>query len=96
MGKKGYRIIFETYDVIEPTLILNRSTMMEETLIDPINLHDFSIGHEKQIELLQASLDNIIAEKVKLLNQTQTQCPECKGQLTKLGKQASAFYDVFT
>ena len=46
---------------------------MEDKLIEPTNLHDFSIGHEKQIELLQASLDNIIAEKVKLLNQNQTQ-----------------------
>ena len=96
MTNKGYRIIFETYDVNEPTHILNRSTMMEESLIEPTNLHDFSVAHEKQIELLQASLDNIIAEKVKLLNQNQTQCPECEGHLKTKGTQASAFYDVFT
>ena len=64
--------------------------MMEETLTQPTNLHDFSIDHSKQIELLQASLDNIITEKVKLLNQNQTECPKCKGQLRKLGKQTSA------
>ncbi|NQY36847.1 MAG: hypothetical protein HRT37_18160 [Alteromonadaceae bacterium] len=96
MGQKAYIIIFETYDLTDPALILNRSTIMEESLTQPTNLHDFSIDHEKQIELLQISLDNIIAEKVKLLNQNQTACPKCKGQLAKLGKQTSAFYDVFT
>ena len=55
MGQKAYRIIFETYDLTDPALILNRSTIMEESLTQPTNLHDFSIDHEKQIELLHHS-----------------------------------------
>ena len=96
MENKAYRVTFETYNVNEPSIVLNRSIIMEDTLTPPTNLLNFSISHVKQIELLQKSLDCIVSEKVKLLNQDKTLCSECKGHFKKAGKQSSAFYDVFT
>lgn len=94
--KKGFRIIFESYDLNNPELIISRSTIIEDLISKPTDCLDFSLEYEKQIELLQLTLDKIISEKAKLLNQDQTSCPKCKGKIIKRGTHLSTFHDVLT
>ena len=93
---KGFRITFETYSLSAPDKILERSVVMEDKISKPTNCLDFSIEHNKQIEIIQSSVDKIIAEKSKLLNTEKKSCPECSGKLVKLGRHRSIFHDVFT
>ncbi len=93
---KGYRIIFETYDVNNPKKSLKQSTLFSGEVTAPTNCLDFSIEQEDQISILQAALDEIITEKTKLLNQDISCCPECSGKVIKLGQQPSSFHDLLT
>ncbi len=93
---KGFRIIFESYDLKNPESILGRTIMMEDNISKPTNCLDFSLEHEKQIEIIQLTLDQIISEKAKLLNQDQCSCPKCDGKIIKRGTHLSTFHDVFT
>jgi hypothetical protein len=62
----------------------------------PTNCLDFSLAHHKQIQLLQSALDNILLEKAALINCHLKSCPNCPGEVIKLGKRKSTFHDVFT
>jgi hypothetical protein len=93
---KGFRIIFETYDVDDPHATIDRSLILEDVISKPTNCFDFSLEHEKQIELIQISMDKIIAEKAKLINTDYTICPECGGKIKKYGANISTFHDIFT
>ena len=88
---KGYRIVFETYDLNNPDITLGKSTLFKGDVTAPTNCLDFSIEQKEQIAILQASLDKIICEKTKLINQDITCCPKCSGKVIKLGKQPSKF-----
>jgi hypothetical protein len=94
--KKGFRILFETYDLNEPESIIDRAIIIEDHITKPITCLDFSLEHDKQIELIQRTMDHIISEKAKLLNQDQGSCPKCGGKIIKLGTHTSTFHDVFT
>ena len=93
---KGFRIVFESYDMDAPEKVLEQSLLLEERITKPTNCLDFSLEHEKQITLVQRALDHIISEKTKLLNQAKQDCPECTGKIIKIGMQVSSFSDVFT
>lgn len=93
---KGYRIFFETYDLNNPSNVIDKSLLFEEKIIAPNNCLDFSLEQEDQIAILQASLDKIISEKVKLINKDIKSCPKCSGKVIRLGKQPSKFHDLFT
>jgi hypothetical protein len=93
---KKYKIIFQSFDQDDPNTILTEKTLLEDTINAPTNCLDFSIGHTKQITLIQNSQDIILNEKAKLLNKEVDTCPDCKSSLIKFGNQNSTFYDVFT
>jgi hypothetical protein len=93
---KGFRIVFESYDIDEPESLFHRETILSGAITPPTNCLDFSLSHESQIALIQDVQDKIIAEKVQLLNQELSSCPNCQGRLKKRGKQTSTFHDVFT
>ncbi len=93
---KGYRIIFESIDLDNPSTVVRQSTLIEESVKVATNCLDFSLEHEKQIKLLQAALDNILIEKTELINNDLHLCPKCPGELIKQGKRKSTFHDVFT
>ena len=93
---KGYRIVFQSFDQDEPDVILTEQRLLEDILNMPSNCFDFSMGHSKQIELIQTAQDAILNEKSKLIHQEKDKCPECNKNLIKFGKQKSTFYDVFT
>lgn len=94
--EKRYRIVFESYDATSRENSLSSSVIIDEAISKPTNCLDFSIEHHQQIQIIQTSLDKIIAEKAKLLNQDSQECPECSGILIKIGNQQSTFHDVFT
>lgn len=94
--RKGYRVIFETIDLDNPSEPLEQTTLLEEMVSAPSNCLDFSLPHYKQIELLQSTLDNILREKAALINSNLSLCPNCPGKLIKQGKRTSTFHDVFT
>ena len=94
--RKGCRILFESYDLDDPNVVLSHSIIQNYSLSKPTNCLDFSLSHEDQIHLLQKTLDKILQEKTALLNQNVTQCPECSGKMIKLGHQTSTLHDVFT
>ena len=79
--RKGYRVIFETIDLDNPSEPLEQTTLLEEMVSAPSNCLDFSLPHYKQIELLQSTLDNILREKAALINSNLSLCPNCPGKL---------------
>lgn len=93
---KGFRILFETYDLHNPQSILSHATIMQGVITKPTNCLDFSLQHEQQIELIQVTMDKVISEKAKLLNQDINECPKCNGKIIKRGTHTSTFHDVFT
>jgi hypothetical protein len=92
---KGYRVIFESYDDSNPTLPLTKTMVSEGVLEKPTSLMDFSMGIDKQIDLIKATQNCILQEKITLLTNL-TSCRCCKGKLKKFGQTSSTFYDVFT
>lgn len=93
---KGFRILFETYDLNNPQSTLSHATIMDGVISKPTNCLDFSLQHERQIELIQVTMDKVISEKTKLLNQDINDCPKCNGKIIKRGTHTSTFHDVFT
>ena len=93
---QGYRIVFETYSLDNPNDIKEQSVIIEDIVTRPTSCLDFSISHEQQIEILQNSIDHVIAEKTKLINSESGDCPNCSKNLIKLGYHRSTFHDVFT
>jgi len=93
---KGYRIIFESIDLDDPSEVMRKATLLEGSVNAPTNCLDFSLEHKQQIQLLQTALDNILREKAELINSNLPPCPKCPGELIKLGKRKSTFHDVFT
>lgn len=94
--EKGFRVIFETYDIKNPESVLSRTLIIQDNISQPTDCLNFSLQHEKQIQLIQLTLDKIIAEKAKLLNQNLSVCPKCHGKIIKRGTHRSTFHDVFT
>ena len=92
----AYRIIFETIDLDDSSKITNQSVLLEENITKPTNCLDFSLDYEKQIHLLQTSIDRIVNERAKLINKDIIACPECNGKMKKIGKATSTFSDVLT
>lgn len=92
----SYRIIFETYNLSNEDSTLSRSEIMRDTISKPTNCLDFSLDHENQIQLIQSTIDHIIAEKIKLLNDSHKDCVKCSERLVKSGNHVSTFHDVFT
>ncbi len=93
---KRYRIVFQTLDALDSEDVITEKVIMEDKIEAPQNCFDFSIGHSKQIDLLQAAQDQILNEKLKMLHQETTECPTCHIKLMKFGKQKSTFHDIFT
>jgi hypothetical protein len=93
--QKAYRIVFESYEKQNPQKTLTRTTLIEDAIEKPTSLLNLSIGHGKQISLLQGAGDCYLNEKLNLLEQTRV-CSDCQGKLNKLGKHISTFHDVFT
>jgi len=93
---KNYRIIYQSYDVKDPSKIITQKTLLEDNITAPTNCFDISMGLGKQIELVQTSQDAVIFEKIETLQQTKTGCSKCDGELIKFGNQYSTLYDVFT
>ena len=96
MHNKGFRIVFETYEIDNPQTIISSTIVMNDVISKPTNCLDISMEHEKQIELLQATLDKIISEKAKLLNKDEHVFPQCSGTIIKRGTRTSIFNDIFT
>ena len=95
--QKGYRVIFQTYDLSTPTKTINEVCILESTMEAPTNCLNFSIGMENQIKLIQGVQDNVLNEKAKILaEENSNTCRCCKGKLVKGGTQATTFHDVFT
>ncbi len=92
---KVYRIVFESIDLDDPSKVLCKATLLENAVTAPTNCLDFSLEQKKQIQLLQAALDNILIEKTELINSNLSSCPKCPGELIKRGKRKSTFHDVF-
>ena len=49
---KGYRIVFETYDLNNPSDVIGKSVLFEEKITVPNNCLDFSLEQEDQIAIL--------------------------------------------
>ena len=94
--RKGFRITFESFDLDNPGDIIDKSLLIKGEITKPTNCLDFSISHERQIELIQKALDKIIAEKATLINESSDCCPKCSSRLTKMADHISTFNDVFT
>lgn len=93
-----YRVVFETYDDDSSDKHLSRQEIVGDILHKPTNCLDFSMGFDNQIKLIQGVQDNIILEKVKLVNEDKEFCPKCEKQrvLNKYGSHKSWFHDVLT
>ena len=94
--RKGYRITFESFDLDNPGVTLNKSLLMEDEITKPTNCLDFSLSHERQMGLIQEALDKIIHEKASLINEDLKSCPKCSSRFTKKGTHISVFSDIFT
>ena len=94
--RKGYRIIFETFDLDNPIDVFKQSVLMQEEITKPTSCLDFSVPHEKQTGLIKKALDNILNEKASLLNEDLECCSKCSSKLTKKGMNISTFNDIFT
>jgi len=92
----SYRVVFETYDKADTGKVISRKEVMEDVIYKPTNCLDFSMGFDKQIKLVQVVQDNLLAEKVKLVNIEKQQCPHCTTKLHKFGTHTSCFHDVLT
>ena len=92
----SYRVVFETYDKADTGKVISRKEVMEDVIYKPTNCLDFSMGFDKQIKLVQVVQDNLLAEKVKLVNIEKQQCPHCATKLHKFGTHTSCFHDVLT
>lgn len=92
---KGYRVIFESYDESNPAISLTNTIISEGTLEKPTSLMNLSMGMDKQIDLIKATQNCVLQEKMVLLKK-RTSCPCCTGKLKKFGQTSSTFYDVFT
>ena len=77
---KGYRITFESIDLDDSNKVLCKAILLENLVNAPTNCLDFSLEHEKQIQFLQAALDNILLEKSALINSNLESCPKCPGE----------------
>ena len=53
---KGFKIIFESFDLDNPEGTLKKSLIMEGKISKPTNCLDFSFTHKQQIELIQGNL----------------------------------------
>ena len=93
---KAYRIVFECYDKNNPGHVLSKQTVFEDELNKPTNCLDFTIGFDKQINLIKIIQDCVLLEKTSLLNKERKSCPECKQRLIKFGSQYSTIHDVLT
>ena len=94
--QKAYRVVFEYYDQNQPDTVLSKQTVFEDIINKPTNCLDFTIGFDKQIELIRSIQDCVLLEKTKLLNKERKECPECHIKLTKFGSQNSTIHDVLT
>ena len=94
--QKAYRVVFEYYDENQPDTVLSKQTVFEDIINKPTNCLDFTIGFNKQIELIRSIQDCVLLEKTKLLNKERKECPECHIKLTKFGSQNSTIHDVLT
>ena len=83
--QKAYRVVFEYYDENQPDTVLSKQTVFEDIINKPTNCLDFTIGFNKQIELIRSIQDCVLLEKTKLLNKERKECPECHIKLTKFG-----------
>ncbi len=92
---KGYRVIFESYDHSNPSATLTTTIVSEGCIEKPTSLMDFSMGIDKQIDLIKSTQNCFLGEKALLLT-TLTICPCCEGKLKKIGHHSSTFHDVFT
>lgn len=52
---KGYRVIFESYDYSNPSQSLTSTIVSEGSINKPTSLMDFSMGIDKQIELIKSA-----------------------------------------
>ena len=93
-----YRVIFETYDDDCSDKSLSRQEIIASKLYKPTNCLDFSMGFDNQIKLIKRVQDNVLLEKVKLVNEDKEFCPKCEKQrvLNKYGSHKSWFHDVLT
>jgi len=94
--KKSYRVVFECFDPNHPSTVLSKQTVLEDIINRPTNCLDFTIGFDKQIDLIRSIQDCVLLEKAQLLNKERKECPSCHIKLTKFGSQHSTIHDVLT
>lgn len=92
---KGYRVIFESYDLDNPAFALSKTTICEGLINKPTSLMDLSMGLDKQIDLIKATQNCVLHEKSELLTKS-TACSCYSGKLKKVGHHESSFHDVLT
>ncbi|MDQ5884165.1 MAG: hypothetical protein QG556_504 [Pseudomonadota bacterium] len=56
-------MIFESYDKTNPEESTKRTVLIEYSIEKPTSILDFSMGLDKQIALLTAAQDCLLAEK---------------------------------
>jgi len=93
---KAYRIVYECYDKINPSDVLSKRTLYEDDIKKPTNCLDFTIGFDKQIDLIKSIQDCVLIEKMSLLNNGKKMCPDCDTKMVKFGNQSSQIHDVLT
>lgn len=93
--KKGYRIIFQSYNMDAPEETISTVEIKKGEIKAPTNCFDFSMDYEEQIILLKDTMNILISEKVKRISDVK-ECPKCAGKLIKKGAKVSIFHDVLT
>jgi len=98
MTTRHYRISFECYECDDgQESPVSKTVIMSGLVEKPVDVFNFGLSHEAQIQLLQASQDALLKEQIQLLDEEVLYCPSCPDKkLTKNGKQRTDYYDVFT
>lgn len=93
--QNSYRVIFESFDKKNPETSTKRTVLIEDAILKPTSILDFSMGMDKQITLIKAAQDCLLAEKsIQLTSNLSCACSQ--GKLKKFGNHSSVFHDVFT
>lgn len=95
---KHYRIIFECYEAsAEQQEALSKTVVMSGFIEKPVDVFNFGLEHQTQIELVHACQNALLQEQLKLLDAEETHCPNCpEKKLSKFGNRHSDYHDIFT
>jgi len=94
--KMKYRVVFESYTEGDEKKSIERNIVIEDEFKEVNNLLDFSMGQQKQLELIRGAQDNFFKERDRLLNKKESICPKCESRLIKFGHNITNFHDLYT